>query len=170
MKKVLSCLAILSMISAMVSCERKIINDDARTAETSVVSEADSPSKTTSVPYSEKKAARTTADNSRHGQVGTTDDIGFVTGEWVEENVLDPRTLAINEDGSFELKYKDGSSVYGTVKLITEIYPDESVSYYQFCNTDGELWEYFFVDITDTTQDRITAGQGEDMLCFIRKT
>ena len=170
MKKILSCLAILSMISAMVSCERKIINDDARTAETSVVSEAGSPSKTTAVPDAEKKAARTTADYSRHGQLMTTDDIGFVTGEWVEENVSDPRTLTVDENGSFELKYMDGSSVNGTVKLITEVYPDGSVSYYQFCYTDGELWEYFFVDITDTTQDRITAGQGEDMLCFIRKT
>lgn len=174
MKKLFSCLAIVSIFSAMVSCSKINKDDNAKAKEsvptvTAAASGAESALITTAAPDTEKKAARTTANNARHGQVEITNDIQEITGIWLEENVFYPRTLTINEDGSFELKDSEGY-INGTVRLITEIYPEETLMYYQFCHSDGELWEYFFKDITDTENDRISAGQGDEMLCFIRET
>ena len=171
MKKLFSCLALLSMMCAMISCEKTYKADHSalKKPAAATASEAESVPKTTAAADTDKKAARTTANNTRHGQVEITNDIQNITGIWCEENVLYPRTLTINEDGSFELKDSEGS-INGNVRLITEIYPEDSLMYYQFCYSDGELWEYFFRDLNDTTQDRITAGQGDGMLCFIRET
>ena len=158
----------------MISCAeiKKDADDDSKKsvpAAKNITSETENASKTTAAPDNEKKASRTTANNERHGQVEITNDIQKITGIWTEEYVLYPRTLTINEDGSFELKDSDGY-IDGNVRLVTEIYPEESLMYYQFCYSDGELWEYFFLDPTDTTQNHISAGQGEGMLCFVRET
>ncbi|WP_019679319.1 hypothetical protein [Ruminococcus flavefaciens] len=172
MKKTAYCLALLAMMAATVSCGKTSADtsepENPLNSVTTAASGNTDTAQTTKVTVNEKKAARTTANNDKHGQLELTSDINEIKGFWVEENVLDPRTINIMEDGSFELKYKGGGSMTGTVRKITEVYPDGNVVYYQFCDADGEFWEYFFKDITDTTQDRITAGQGEDMLCFIR--
>ena len=162
MKKLFSCLAVLLMMTVMVSCV-KVKKDDNDDSKKSIsVTTTISASKTTAAPDNEKKTARTTANNARHGQVEITNDIQEITGIWIEENVLYPRTLTINEDGSFEVRDSEGY-INGNVRLVTEIYPEDSLMYYQFCHSDGELWEYFFKDITDTEHDRITAGQGDGM-------
>lgn len=172
MKKLFSCLVLLSMMSAMISCEKtnKVGYTDPKTsAVAATASVAQSALKTTAAPDTDKKTARTTANNTRHGQVEITNDIQEITGIWIEENVLYPRTLTINEDGSFEVSDSE-DYINGNVRLVTEIYPEDSLMYYQFCYSDGELWAYFFKDITDTAQDRISAGQGYEYLSFIRET
>lgn len=169
MKKLFYYLAMLSMMAVTVSCA-KVKKDDNNDSRKSIsVTSTISASQTTAAPDTDKKTARTTANNARHGQVEITNDIQEITGIWIEENVLYPRTLMINEDGSFDVRDSEGY-INGNVRLVTEIYPEDSLMYYQFCYSDGELWEYFFWDLTDTTQERITAGQGDEMLCFIRET
>ena len=181
MKKMVSGLTTLIMLSAMVSCGTIDTADNSGSSKstsaaasgteadikTTVSAETESGSQTTAADSGEK-GTKTTPNNDKHGQVEITDNIQDIVGFWLEDNALDPRLLTINEDGSYKLAYEGGGSRFGTVKLVTEVYPDITVSYYRFNDSQGELWEYFFRNVIDETNDSLSAGQGEDQLNFVR--
>ncbi len=94
--------------------------------------------------------------------VTTPVSVDGIVGMWYEADALDPRTLIINGDGSFELDYKGGGAMYGTVEVTAEEHPDGSESYwYTFLDQEGEVWESFGVE--DGVQTDLYSGQDGEL-------
>ena len=67
-----------------------------------------------------------------------------IVGVWNEADVLDSRTLTVNEDGTFKLEYRGGGTLFGTVKVEYEDHPDGSqTAWFNFYEEDGKMWEGF---------------------------
>lgn len=62
-----------------------------------------------------------------------------VVGMWFEAGEMFARTLVISEDGSFQLDYRGGGSLYGTVAAETA----DGETRYSFYDEEQELWGRF---------------------------
>lgn len=89
-------------------------------------------------------------------------DISPIVGTWNESDVLDPRTLTINSDGSFTCAYKGGGAIYGTVQISSH---DGSISYI-FNDNGGDVWGVMSVTTSDG-QEILSDGQ-LGTLTFVR--
>ena len=151
MRKLISCLTLLAMLSAMAACGNEKPNTNTLTTETAVV--------LTDVPETETETESASALDV---------NIRDITGIWYEES-LNPRILAIHEDGTYTLDNKSGGTAYGTVKVETEEHPDGTSSiWYSFYEEDGTLWTGFQKsDVQPQTE--LWAGQ-DGALHFFRET
>jgi hypothetical protein len=88
-------------------------------------------------------------------------DISEITGVWNEADVLDSRTLTVNDDGSFRLDYKGGGAMYGKVKIEYSENPDGSQTvWFNFYDNGGDFWEGFQKPYNGTVENDIYAGNG----------
>ncbi|MBE6098783.1 MAG: hypothetical protein E7197_01880 [Anaerovibrio sp.] len=100
----------------------------------------------------------TVVDSSIQGIVGT----------WFEDGVLDPRTLTIKADGTYELAYKGGGKAYGTIRVTAEPHPDGTSSlWYIFDENDGKNWAGFAKNDDGSLQNDLWSGQ-DGKMHFIR--
>jgi len=71
-------------------------------------------------------------------------DISDIVGVWNEADVLDSRTLTVNDDGSFTLEYRGGGAIIGNVKIEYSENPDGSQTvWFNFYDNGGDFWEGF---------------------------
>lgn len=71
-------------------------------------------------------------------------DISDIVGVWNEADVLDSRTLTVNDDGSFRLDYRGGGAMIGDVKIEYSENPDGSPNvWFCFYDNGGDFWEGF---------------------------
>lgn len=90
-------------------------------------------------------------------------DIYNIAGVWYEADVLDSRTLTINEDGSYTLAYRGGGAAYGTVKIEYEEHPDGSLTaWYNLYEDDGKLFAGF-QKTDEFPQDNLYSGHDGEM-------
>ena len=91
-----------------------------------------------------------------------------ICGKWREEGGLNPRTLVINADGTYDLSYRGGASK-GTVKITQEEYADGyKVSWYNFYEADGTLWMGAPRDGEYPVQTDLFSGQ-DGAMHFVRQ-
>ena len=91
-----------------------------------------------------------------------------ICGKWREEGGLNPRTLVINADGTYDLSYRGGASK-GTVKITQEEYADGyKVSWYNFYGADGTLWMGAPRDGEYPVQTDLFSGQ-DGAMHFVRQ-
>ena len=85
-----------------------------------------------------------------------------IVGVWNEADVLDSRTLTVNEDGTFKLEYRGGGTLFGTVKIEYEDHPDGSqTAWFSFYEEDGKMWEGFQRSDTQIMNDLYAGNSGE---------
>lgn len=154
MKKLTACLAMLTMISAMVSCGKTAAKNNSTPAKTT-----SSAATTTSENTSEKTEAATVkgskADNNSSTEADSANgtaapdayDVSAIVGTWYEENALDSRTLTINADGTYQLAYRGGGSKFGNIKIEAQ--------------GSGDLW-YCFCPDEENKLVRFSVKRGED--------
>ena len=98
--------------------------------------------------------------NSKNSEEASVNDI---VGVWYEVDVLDSRTLTVNEDATFSLEYRGGGTMYGTVEVTYEEHPDGTKSaWYSFKDVDGtEL--VAFAKSDDEIQKELFSGQDGEL-------
>lgn len=129
MKKIISCLAVLAIMTSVTACGSKSENNTTE-AETTTAAQttaaettiSETTSAETTVTTTEATSAETTAEADDKAAVEGSASVSDIAGTWYEQDALDPRTLTINEDGSFILEYKGGGARYGTVKIDYEVF------------------------------------------------
>lgn len=108
-KRIISCIALIALSAAVTACG----------AQTAAPAPAETTAAQTTTAAPETTAAETTTTKAPETTAAKTEDsasVSDVVGTWFED-ALDPRTLTINEDGTFTLEYKGGGARYGTVKI-----------------------------------------------------
>lgn len=150
MKKniIVSCFALLLTISAMTACGGQTNTTAPNTAaDTTTAAQTTTAAETTA---SETTVAATEAVSETTTEAAAdecTASVKDVVSVWFED-ALDPRTLTINEDGTFTLEYKGGGARYGTVKIDYEEFGDGTKRpWYQLCEDDGTIWLSFAGDM-----------------------
>lgn len=85
-----------------------------------------------------------------------------IVGVWNEADVLDSRTLTVNEDGTFKLEYRGGGTLSGTVKIEYEDHPDGSqTAWFIFYEEDGKMWDGFQRTNEEIMNDLYSGHTGE---------
>ncbi len=91
---------------------------------------------------------------------GSEENLNDLVGTWYEADVLDSRTLIIDQSGNFTLEYRGGGALYGTIEVTTEVMPDDTETYwYTFFDQEGEVWEALAIP-DEGIQDDLYFGQG----------
>lgn len=127
-KKFLMAAAILSVSAVVAGCT----NNDVPAEPQNVVEE---PQDQQEEPTEETEATEETGDSAEEAS-----GVDVIAGIWYETDVLDSRTLTVNNDGSYELAYRGGGAAYGTVSVETD---DNGAVKYCFYEEDGTLWATF---------------------------
>ena len=111
-------------------------------AETTTTAKAEETTASETSAAPETTASETAEENlSADEETAGAKDIA---GTWFETDALDPRTLTINEDGTFALVYKGGGTMTGTVTTDHEVSGDGSKRlWYSLRETDDEVWVSF---------------------------
>ena len=95
-------------------------------------------------------------------------DVKDLSGTWNEADGNDQRTLTINDNGTYKLKYKDNSSKSGTVSVVIEKQTDGTdTAWYVFNENDGLFWASFPKDTKSGIQNELKSSKGEE-LHFLR--
>ena len=161
MKKIVACIAMLTMLSAMTSCGiTENVSDSSSAKHASTTAQASAGTTENTKEDKTTSAAVTSAnndpDNSDHSEniVVTTEtennaapltrtEFNLIAGIWYEENALDARTLTIDADGSYVLAYRGGGKEYGSIKIeIQDLDGTNPNTWYTFYNGDTK-WESF---------------------------
>ena len=186
MKKIVSYIAILTMLFATVSCGRTSSENGGVSSKVTVSSTAVSTiaastaSKTASTTTSAKsntKEAKTKANenNTAAGSPVSSgaspinkSDYMLIIGTWYEENALDPRTLTVDADGSYELTYRGGGKECGKIEIeIQDIDGTHSNAWYCFFKADGSKWEDFRLSWSDDMPPRLCSGFDSSAISFV---
>ena len=142
-KKFLMAAAILSVSAVVAGCT----NNDVPAEPQNVVEE---PQDQQEEPTEETEATEETGDSAEEAS-----GVDVIAGTWYETDVLDSRTLTVNNDGSYELAYRGGGAAYGTVSVETD---DNGAVKYCFYEEDGTLWAAF--DCNERVSDLYSEDDG----------
>lgn len=192
MKKIVSCIAILAMMSAMASCgdtayENSAVSSNITVASTSVSATAATSSDISVTTAANSKSADAKAENKKtdnkdsgssveaepvaNSSVSPVNksDYMLIVGTWNEENALDPRTLTVDGDGRYKLSYRGGGSEYGTVRIDHQVLGegDHINVWYCFCKDDGTEWESFRLSFSDYMPPVLISSFDTSALSFV---
>lgn len=158
-RKMLLCFALVLSITAMTSCGGKAdttaadIVPETTSALTEAAAETAGSETTASETTASAETTASTAAETEEPEVlseteaapaeDETASVNDVAGKWYEQDALDPRTLTINEDGTFTLEYKGGGSRFGTVKIDYEVFGSGEKRAWYLLYEDGEEEPYF---------------------------
>ena len=154
MKKIIYGLAILTMLSATVSCGRipsdngdvssKITFSTTAASTIAASTESQTASDTANAMDNAPKAGNKPDKNDAESLESSgaspinKSDYMLVIGTWYEESALDSRTLTIDADGSYELAYRGGGKECGKIEIeIQDLDGTHSNTWYCFFKADG---------------------------------
>lgn len=184
MKKIVACIAMLTMLSAMTSCGiTENVSDSSSAKHASTTAQASAGTTENTKEDKTTSAAVTSAnndpDNSDHSEniVVTTEtennaapltrtEFNLIAGIWYEENALDARTLTIDADGSYVLAYRGGGKEYGSIKIeIQDLDGTNPNTWYTFYNGDTK-WESFRLTSREGGSPALCSGFDDTSLVF----
>ena len=165
MKKPTACLAMLIMISAMVSCGKTEDRNNSTPANTTSSTSA-SASEGTSAEMETTTAENSTTEAASVSVMAAPDayDVSAVVGTWYEEDALDSRTLTVNADGTYQLAYRGGGSKYGNIKTETQ---DSGDIVYSFCPDEENQWVRFCVRRGEDNMTRLCSASDGISMSFV---
>ena len=151
MKKIVFCLAVIAIMSAMVACGRtdaeSIPESTKQVSSTTSGTTTTTSNQSTSVSTAdiEKSSTTTKAVTDNKASDGDKSELKQIVGTWHEENALDAHTLIINIDGTYRLAYRGGGSEYGKIEIENQELADGAATnvWYCFKRDDGTEWESF---------------------------
>ena len=175
MKKMISCLATLTVLASMVSCgstesggaSENVIPSKTTTAVTTAAADTskDNTKATTAAntkAENKKNENGTAADSDENTGASpvTKTDYMQIAGVWYEENVLDTRALTIDGDGTYRLAYRGGGSEYGKIEIERQVLGADDVVniWYCFYKNDGTLWESFRLTERENMSPALVSG------------
>lgn len=178
MKKAITCIAILTIMSAMVSCGNDNSSSSSKpkisskTAVSEKAPESNTLAKKNNDPDNgsvQTQNVQSSNDNTENQSNDSIDaDINDITGLWIEEIEVAPKTLIINSDYSYELIYSGDSSEYGTIRIENMPASDGSpVGWYNFYDQNGNLWTGFPTSSTESPRYHLYSGYDSEY-AFIR--
>ncbi|MBR1443590.1 MAG: hypothetical protein IJ583_08660 [Firmicutes bacterium] len=131
--KIISCILLGTLMVAITACGSAATTTTSDEAETK-------PAKTATVESDKTKVSDMKEKKiSSEGNARVKD----IAGVWFED-ALDPRTLTIDEDGTFTLEYKGGGFKSGIVTIDYEVFGDGSQRAWYNLSEDGdENWISF---------------------------
>ncbi|MBR5681925.1 MAG: hypothetical protein IKW96_01415 [Ruminococcus sp.] len=186
MKKIVYGLAILTMLSATVSCGRtssenggvssKITASITAVSTTAASTVSQTASNTANAKDNTQKTKTKANENASTAESLASSgaspinksDYMLIVGTWYEENALDPRTLTIDADGSYELAYRGGGKEYGKTEIeIQDLDGTHSDTWYCFFKADGSKWEDLRLSWSDDMPPRLCSGFDPSALSFV---
>jgi len=177
MKKMISCIAILTMLVSMVSCGNtdnsgttEIVSKVSATTSAAITTTADTSKEEKTTAANAKSDNKKAESNGNSTTVVADENIGAspvtktdymqIAGVWYEENVLDTRALTIDGDGTYKLSYRGGGSEYGNIQIERQVLGADDVTniWYCFYREDGTLWESFRLTARENMSPALVSG------------
>ncbi len=186
MKKIIYGLAILTMMSATVSCGR-IPSDNgdvsskitfSTTAASTIAASTESQTASDTANAEDNTSKAGTKPDKNDAEAESLESSGaspinksdymLVIGTWYEENALDSRTLTIDADGSYELAFRGGGKECGKIEIeIQDLDGTHSNTWYCFFKADGSKWEDFRLSWSDDMPPRLCSGFDTSAISFV---